>query len=86
MALSGLGISLFGVNYKDDPDHGRDFLVSLGNPFERMGADPKGRNAIDWGVYGIPETFLISSDGKNSVSTCRPDHIQDAEQCHTAQD
>lgn len=64
MLLAETGLKLYGVNYKDDPDHARDFLESLGSPFARQGADPRGRTAINWGVYGIPETFLVDGDGR----------------------
>lgn len=52
------------LNYKDRPDNARRFLGELGNPFRAIGADETGRTAIDWGVYGVPETFLVGKDGK----------------------
>jgi cytochrome c biogenesis protein CcmG, thiol:disulfide interchange protein DsbE len=52
-----------GFNYKDDPENLRRFLGALGNPFSVVGADRTGRMAIDWGVYGAPETFVIGPDG-----------------------
>lgn len=58
------GIRLFGINYKDDPASARRFLGLHGDPFERVGADRTGRVAIDFGVYGVPETYVISGDGK----------------------
>jgi cytochrome c biogenesis protein CcmG/thiol:disulfide interchange protein DsbE len=58
------GIRLYGINYKDDPASARRFLGRFGNPFERVGADTSGRVAIDWGVYGVPETYVITGDGK----------------------
>ena len=54
---------IIGFNYKDDPDNARRFLGELGNPYSAVGVDPSGRAAIDWGVYGVPETFLIDRDG-----------------------
>lgn len=54
---------LFGVNYKDGTVGARRFLGRYGNPFTAVGVDAKGRTAIDWGVYGIPETFIIGGDG-----------------------
>ncbi|MEL6967391.1 MAG: DsbE family thiol:disulfide interchange protein [Pseudomonadota bacterium] len=57
------GISIVGINYKDRPANALRFLGSLGNPYDRVGADLKGRAAIDWGFYGIPETLLIAPDG-----------------------
>jgi cytochrome c biogenesis protein CcmG, thiol:disulfide interchange protein DsbE len=56
-------IRVFGINYKDEPENARRFLGSLGNPFAAAGADQSGRVAIDWGVYGVPETFLIDGGG-----------------------
>jgi cytochrome c biogenesis protein CcmG/thiol:disulfide interchange protein DsbE len=53
-----------GLNYKDKPENARRFLGDLGNPFQAVGVDEAGRTAIDWGVYGVPETFLIGKDGK----------------------
>jgi cytochrome c biogenesis protein CcmG/thiol:disulfide interchange protein DsbE len=53
-----------GLNYKDEPENARRFLGDLGNPFALVGADQKGRTAIDWGVYGVPETFVVGRDGK----------------------
>jgi len=58
------GIRLYGINYKDDPAAARRFLGRYGNPFQRVGADRSGRVAIDWGVYGVPETYVITRDGK----------------------
>lgn len=57
-------IRLVGINYKDDPENARRFLGQLGNPFAAVGTDPRGRTAIDWGVYGVPETFVITADGR----------------------
>lgn len=65
MALAGEpGIRIYGINYKDDPASARRFLGRYGNPFSRVGTDGTGRTAIDFGVYGVPETFVISGDGK----------------------
>ncbi|CCV10617.1 DsbE family thiol:disulfide interchange protein [Mesorhizobium sp. STM 4661] len=52
------------LNYKDRPENARRFLGDLGNPFQAIGVDEAGRAAIDWGVYGVPETFVIGKDGK----------------------
>ena len=57
-------VRLYGINYKDDPAAARRFLGRYGNPFARVGADRSGRVAIDWGVYGVPETYVIGGDGK----------------------
>lgn len=58
------GTRIFGINYKDDPASARRFLGRYGNPYARVGTDSTGRVAIDFGVYGVPETFVISGDGK----------------------
>lgn len=59
------GAQIFGVNYKDPGGGGLRFLKQLGNPFDKVGVDPKGRTAIEWGVYGMPETFIV--DGKGII-------------------
>jgi len=56
-------IKLVGINYKDKNDNALKFLGELGNPFAAVGVDPVGKAAIDWGVYGIPETYLVGPDG-----------------------
>jgi cytochrome c biogenesis protein CcmG/thiol:disulfide interchange protein DsbE len=56
--------ALSGLNYKDRPENARRFLGSLGNPFGAVGVDQSGRAAIDWGVYGVPETFLVGKKGE----------------------
>ncbi len=55
---------LYGLNYKDRPDNARRFLGRYGNPFIAVGADTTGRVAIDWGVYGVPETFIVNGKGE----------------------
>ncbi|AWC21619.1 Cytochrome c biogenesis protein CycY [Aminobacter sp. MSH1] len=57
-------LTIVGLNYKDKAENARRFLGDLGNPYDAVGVDPIGRAAIDWGVYGIPETFLVGKDGK----------------------
>ncbi|PZQ85671.1 MAG: DsbE family thiol:disulfide interchange protein [Ancylobacter novellus] len=58
------GFRLVGLNYKDDAANARRFLGRFGNPYTAVGVDPNGRAAIDWGVYGVPETFVIGRDGR----------------------
>ena len=58
------GVRLYGINFKDDAAAARRFLGRYGNPFLRVGADRSGRTAIDFGVYGVPETYVIAGDGK----------------------
>jgi len=62
-ALRGEGLQFIGINYKDAADNARRFLGRYGNPFDRVGVDANGRASIDWGVYGVPETFVIGRDG-----------------------
>jgi cytochrome c biogenesis protein CcmG, thiol:disulfide interchange protein DsbE len=62
-ALARAGVRLLGLAYKDDPANIRRFLAEAGDPFAKIGADRKGRTAIDWGVYGVPETFIVKGDG-----------------------
>jgi cytochrome c biogenesis protein CcmG/thiol:disulfide interchange protein DsbE len=57
------GVRVVGINYKDQPENARRFLGALGNPFAAVGVDTSGRAAIDWGVYGVPESFVIAPDG-----------------------
>ncbi|GLS30119.1 cytochrome c biogenesis protein CcmG, thiol:disulfide interchange protein DsbE [Mesorhizobium albiziae] len=56
--------TIAGLNYKDRPENARRFLGELGNPYKAIGVDDAGRAAINWGVYGVPETFLVGKDGK----------------------
>src|SRR5690242_5717321 len=65
-------IRILGINYKDQPDNARRFVGRYGNPFAAVGADQNGRASIDWGVYGVPETFLIGRDGKIAYKLVGP--------------
>jgi cytochrome c biogenesis protein CcmG, thiol:disulfide interchange protein DsbE len=58
------GAELYAVNYKDAADAARRYLGRYGNPYSVVGTDPAGRSAIDWGVYGMPETFIINGNGE----------------------
>lgn len=62
--LKGEGVTIYGVNYKDKPEAALRFLGDLGDPFTAIGADESGRMGIDWGLYGVPETFIIDGEGK----------------------
>lgn len=62
-ALKEEGITILGANYKDDPRNALAFLDELGDPYEAVGVSARGMN-IDWGVYGVPETFLVDGEGK----------------------
>jgi cytochrome c biogenesis protein CcmG, thiol:disulfide interchange protein DsbE len=57
-------LRLVGINYKDTPENARRFLARYGNPFAAIGVDGSGRTAIEWGVYGVPETFIVGRDGR----------------------
>jgi cytochrome c biogenesis protein CcmG, thiol:disulfide interchange protein DsbE len=73
-------IRVAGINYKDQPENARRFLGRYGNPFVASGADPSGRAAIEWGVYGVPETFVVGRDGKIAfklVGPITPEHLQE---------
>lgn len=58
------GAPLYGINYKDKPENARRFLGTHGNPFIAVGADSTGRTAIEWGVAGVPETFIVDPRGR----------------------
>ena len=62
-SLARKGVRIIGLNYKDEPDDAKNWLTKLGNPYQFIAADYSGRIAIDWGVYGAPETFLIDKSG-----------------------
>jgi len=63
---------IVGINYKDQPDNARRFIGRYGNPFAAVGADAQGRASIDWGVYGVPETFVIGRDGRIAYKLIGP--------------
>jgi cytochrome c biogenesis protein CcmG/thiol:disulfide interchange protein DsbE len=74
-------IQLAGINYKDQPDNARRFLGRHGNPFVANGADVNGRAAIEWGVYGVPETFVIGRDGRivyKLIGPVTPENLEKA--------
>jgi cytochrome c biogenesis protein CcmG, thiol:disulfide interchange protein DsbE len=74
-------IRVAGINYKDQPDNARRFLGRYGNPFVANGADANGRAAIEWGVYGVPETFVVGRDGKIAyklIGPITPDNLDAA--------
>lgn len=61
--LAASGLAVYGINKSDKEANALGFLNELGNPFAKQGADPTGRRGIDWGVYGLPETFLVDENG-----------------------
>jgi cytochrome c biogenesis protein CcmG/thiol:disulfide interchange protein DsbE len=71
-------LQLIGINYKDAPDNARRFLGRYGNPYGIVGVDGNGRAAIEWGVYGVPETFIVGREGTivyKLVGPVTPDNI-----------
>jgi len=73
-------VPLHGINYKDKPDDARAWLDEMGDPYTRIGADISGRVSIDWGVYGVPETFVIDRDGHiayKQIGAVTPEILRD---------
>jgi len=64
LALKDEGLDVYGINYKDQLGNAASFLNELGDPYTAIGRDEKGRMALDWGVYGVPETYVIDGDGQ----------------------
>jgi len=65
MELQASGaVTMHGLNYKDEPEAALRWLARLGDPYEGIGVDRDGRTGLDWGVYGVPETFLVTADGR----------------------
>ena len=62
-ALKALGVRMAGLSYKDEPGNAARFLRELGSPYAMIGVDRTGRAGVDWGVYGVPETFVVRGDG-----------------------
>jgi cytochrome c biogenesis protein CcmG, thiol:disulfide interchange protein DsbE len=65
-------VRIAGINYKDQADNARRFLGRYGNPFGMNGVDSNGRAAIEWGVYGVPETFVVGRDGRIAYKLIGP--------------
>ena len=63
---------IVGINYKDATENARRFLGRYGNPFTAVGVDANGRASIEWGVYGVPETFVVGRDGKIAYKLIGP--------------
>lgn len=66
------GVRIVGINYKDPTPGGRRFLGRYGNPYAVVGVDDTGRAAIEWGVYGMPETFIVAGDGRIALKHVGP--------------
>lgn len=74
-----LGVPLIGYNWKDDPNDANAWLARFGNPYDVIVTDTAGRTAIDFGVYGAPETFLIDGDGMirlKRIGALTPDYVE----------
>jgi cytochrome c biogenesis protein CcmG, thiol:disulfide interchange protein DsbE len=74
-------IRIAGINYKDQDENARRFLGRYGNPFAANGVDLNGRAAIEWGVYGVPETFVVGRDGRIAyklIGPITPDNLETA--------
>ncbi len=65
-------IRIAGINYKDNAENARRFIGRYGNPFHAVGTDANGRAAIEWGVYGVPETFIVGRDGRIAYKLVGP--------------
>ncbi len=65
-------LRIMGINQKDTPENARRFLGSKGNPYAAVGVDPNGRASIEWGVYGVPETFIVRGDGSIAFKLVGP--------------
>ncbi len=61
--LAAEGLPIYGINYKDVPENAAGFLEQLGDPYRAIGVDGQGRTGLDWGLYGVPETYVIAGDG-----------------------
>jgi cytochrome c biogenesis protein CcmG/thiol:disulfide interchange protein DsbE len=73
-------VPLHGLNYKDKPDDAQAWLDQMGDPYMRTGADINGRVAIDWGVYGVPETFVVDREGRiayKHIGAITPEILRD---------
>jgi cytochrome c biogenesis protein CcmG/thiol:disulfide interchange protein DsbE len=73
-------VAVHGLDYKDEPDNAARWLNSMGDPYRRTGADRDGRVAIDWGVYGVPETFVITKGGQIAHKQIGPLTTKDLEE------
>jgi cytochrome c biogenesis protein CcmG/thiol:disulfide interchange protein DsbE len=79
LGKSGI-VPLHGLNYKDKPDDAQAWLDEMGDPYQRTGADINGRVGIDWGVYGVPETFVVDREGRiayKHIGAVTPEILRD---------
>ena len=78
LRLSREGVRVQGVNYRNKPDEARAWLARLGDPYERVGADPDGKAGVEFGVSGVPETLVIDKAGIVRLHLRRPLTVDDA--------
>jgi cytochrome c biogenesis protein CcmG, thiol:disulfide interchange protein DsbE len=71
-SLKAKGVAIYGVAQKDSPENVRRFLGAKGDPYAKVGLDADGRVGIDWGVYGVPETFIVRGDGSIAYKVVGP--------------
>ncbi len=81
MRLAEDDVTIFGLNYKDKPEDARNWLGRLGDPYNQIGVDLDGRVSIDWGIYGVPETFVVDSSGRIRYKHVGPMAPYDLEEC-----
>jgi cytochrome c biogenesis protein CcmG/thiol:disulfide interchange protein DsbE len=79
-ALAREGVAIYGINYKDPAENAAGWLAELGDPYRAVGVDRDGRVAIDWGVYGVPETFVIDREGRIRYRFVGPMQPRDLDQ------
>ncbi|MEO1686640.1 MAG: DsbE family thiol:disulfide interchange protein [Pseudomonadota bacterium] len=79
MRLAEMGVTVHGLNYKDGGAGARGFLEELGDPYAKVGVDQTGRAGIEWGVYGVPETFVVTGDGRIAYKHVGPIQNDDLE-------
>jgi cytochrome c biogenesis protein CcmG/thiol:disulfide interchange protein DsbE len=80
MKLAESGVAIYGINYKDPPDQAKAWLAEMGDPFAKIGADRNGRVAIEWGSYGVPETFVVDAEGRIRHRYVGPIQARDLQQ------
>lgn len=80
MQLAAQGVEIVGMDYKDTPDAARRWLQRHGNPYRQVVQDREGQAGLDWGVYGVPETYLLGADGRIVYKQIGPLTPQDWDQ------
>ena len=80
MKLAENGVVIHGLSFKDRPEDALAWLDELGDPYQRIGNDQNGRVGIEWGVYGVPETFVIDAEGRIRHKHVGPLQVRDVEE------